>query len=502
MGTSKIDPNNFYLTFIGHAVKEFPGRVKRHLKAGFQEVFGDCYGKCLEKLDKVPLVGRIYNRRIYNRRILPDPVKHGQVKLAGKKIKLNLKPGHRDNSSLSNIMSAAYEAVLKTNNGTVPKSMVLTSGIIEEVWVNGTEHENKFAHWLSEEILGAKNEIRIQNYKLDVTSDAGKEVINALAKKQKENPDFKIFIIYSNNGESMDKNLFSDALADTLANRGISAKVARYIEKPTRFVNHTKTVIIDGAIALYGGANIENHNEKDLTFKVRGNAVNTILADFKDAWESGKQWFYTGGLEAHRLPEKEEKDLPDSVVDRASVYNGPEIPMIFLSKNSKINLLDLYGNNADQGIIAALKEAKELIKIQTPRLIDPVIINELENAILRGVRVKMLLQKGYTDILSMLDADQTNDDLAVELRNRLPKDAKDRLEIRWFMGAQKNPDRNHSKYLSIDEKWDYGGSQNFDIQAMQYSREAGFGFDDPSAVKEIDEIVFDDDWNRGKVFQT
>ncbi|MBI6546447.1 MAG: hypothetical protein HY692_06610, partial [Cyanobacteria bacterium NC_groundwater_1444_Ag_S-0.65um_54_12] len=96
----------------------------------------------------------------------------------------------------SEIGKAVVRAVWRTRGGTIPVEQIFRPGRLAEVWINKVEPHNYAIAQLCREIAKARHEIRMHVYAIDTGSEAWQQVYNALVKKQRELPDFKIFIVY------------------------------------------------------------------------------------------------------------------------------------------------------------------------------------------------------------------------------------------------------------------------------------------------------------------
>ncbi|MNX88948.1 Cardiolipin synthase [compost metagenome] len=212
---------------------------------------------------------------------------------------------------------------------------------------------------------------------------------------------------------------------------------------------------------------------------VRGPVVDSFLQDFDDAWRTSKGWLNgTATPPVHR----QGPPLPST---------QPQVPMTMLTKSGVAWTGDYTGNDADQGLLAAMKAAKTSIKLVTPNLNAPEVWDAIEDAAKRGVKVQLLVTKMWNPVLMV---DRSTAWAAERFVAQLPPEAQKNVELHWTSEDGKKTADSHTKYLSVDGQWAYVGSQNMDNQSWSFSREVGVGIDDPAQVRRLDEAVFDADW--------
>lgn len=378
----------------------------------------------------------------------------------------------------SAIGDAVNLAIWKTNRGSISPEKAVTKGSIEEIWLNDTDAEDEIINKVIDLLPDAKEEICIQTYLFYYDEDASKRLLDALAAKQKENPNFKVH--FAVNG---DVNPLAKTLSEALAERGVKADYAQYQpDIPNRAANHAKIFIVDGNTAIIGGDNIDNPQEKDLMVKVRGPVVDSLLEDFDNTWKDSKR--FSGS-----------KEPPTHNKVEIATDSAPQVPMTIMSKPSVALVGNYYNNNADQGFLAAIKAAKEEICVLSPNINDTVFMDAMQDALERGVKVKVVLPKDYGGIGPIIDRADNNE--IVRLWTKLPADAQKNLEVKWFSSDGKTFEDAHTKFLTVDGVWSYVGSQNMDNQSWSFSRELGLGIDDQAQTEKLKKTVFDPDWKNG-----
>ncbi len=375
----------------------------------------------------------------------------------------------------SDVGTAVNRAVFETGNGTVDRARVFTQGSIEEIWINDTDAEDEAVTQVIALLESAQYELSIQTFYFKPQTDAAQRLLEALAKKQQSNPDFKVYIAFNRDLIPVGKTL-----EKALKEAGVEAQVAYYAGPATRKSNHTKMFVVDGREAIIGGDNIDNPTERDVMVRLRGPVVEAMLSDFDQAWASSKRWLNgTSKPPTHRRG----PELPST---------QPQVPITMLTKEGIAWRGDYTGNDADQGLIAAMGAAKHSMRVMSPNLNDIRVWDGIEAAAARGVKVQILLPQNFKAIGPVID--RSSNEAVLRFWAQLPEEARRNVDLRWFAEDGKTPADSHTKYLSVDGQWAYVGSQNMDNQAWAFSREVGIGVDDASQVARLDAAIFEADW--------
>lgn len=110
--------------------------------------------------------------------------------------------------------------------------------------------------------------------------------------------------------------------------------------------------------------------------------------------------------------------------------------------------------------------------------LDPALA-ELKKAGERGVKIRVLLEKKF----------EKNSLEGLERLKRIPN-----LEVRVLEWARMGGEGIiHAKFMAVDGKEAYVGSQNFDWRSLKHIHEMGLKVSEPSVVKDI-AAVFEADW--------
>jgi cardiolipin synthase len=276
---------------------------------------------------------------------------------------------------------------------------------------------------------------------------------------------------------------------------------------------HTKTVVVDGRLAMIGGANIQPQHDyldpwMDAFFVVEGDAAQTLLADFDHAWNKSRQWVCRDDDRPScvRWDDAPEVWHPAAVLaPDLSHLQGDCVPTVALTRSAWGGFNNNVDNPQDQGVLALLDAAAERVRIQTPNLNDDAVRDAIVRALQRGVVVQLVLSMGFNDsAMNLLGG--TNEEVAADLRRRAHAEASDhadKLQVRWYSQDGRTPvDGNvpgasHLKYLSVDGRIVVVGSMNMDTIAWNHSRETNLAFDHPEVTERWDAQVFEPHWQRG-----
>ncbi len=222
--------------------------------------------------------------------------------------------------------------------------------------------------------------------------------------------------------------------------------------------NHRKIVVVDGRVAFTGGMNIGDEYIgrsavsgfwRDAHLRVIGPEVWRHQLVFAEDW-----YFATGEV----LPDTESFPPPAATgtVTAQTVSGGPE------------NELSVF----QALMLAAINEAQERVLIVTSYFAPPTaIVVALENAALRGVRVRLLLSGRGNHFLTLLAGRSIYDSL---LRVG--------VEISEYQRGLL-----HSKTLTIDGHWSLVGSANLDCRSLFLNFEAGMVLYDERLAQQLEQ---------------
>src|SRR5690606_22264670 len=149
----------------------------------------------------------------------------------------------------------------------------------------------------------------------------------------------------------------------------------------------------------------------------------------------------------------------------------------------------------------AFAAARSHIRIQTPNLNDDAAKAGLVDAVKRGVRVEIVLSKGFNDLTEQAPGQGgTNEENVAMLHEELAAagvtDICNKLQIRWYSRDGLYPIvgngiyASHAKYMSIDDTVVIVGTANMDTQSWNNSREVNIVVDDAVTTRAWDATLF------------
>ena len=378
--------------------------------------------------------------------------------------------------------------------GSVPDAWLLTDGnqVGADVLLRG---EQIFAaHY--DLIVEARREVLIQTYVWEA-SDPTRLIGDALIDLEQRvaargGEPVQVYILVERNtltGLGGREEARADIAALGLDPRLVNVHVASYRHAGLGS-EHVKGLVVDGELAIMTGANPQGFHDfsdrawYDLGFVLMGNVAQALRFDFIDAWACGAG---AGGPDVQRAVATGAAlaavDMPrvGGVTAAIAMRRGAELPN---------NRLD---NPQDQALLAALSSARRTIDIQTPNFNDDAAIDAVAAAVVRGVRVRLLLSKGFNDTTERLPGQGGGNDVGLaRLRQAIAARGGDpsRLDARWYahvpgVALEEREDRafsSHAKQAFFDDEVAFVGSANMDTQSWNQSREVNVLVDSAEAV--------------------
>jgi cardiolipin synthase len=231
--------------------------------------------------------------------------------------------------------------------------------------------------------------------------------------------------------------------------------------------NHRKSLIIDGKIAFTGGAGIADqwlghatdYNEwRDMMVRVRGPAALAQQSGFAQNWLITTGEIITGpGF----FPEPAEEGCAHVQTILSSPTGG--------------------AGAAATMYLLGLQSARKSIQIANPYFVPtPSIIELLEKAVQRGVRIELMLAGEHNDTWWARHN-------SVRLYGKLLRAG---VEIYEF-----EPTMLHHKTMEVDGVWCTIGTTNFDNRSFSLNEETNLSIVDPVIVKSLQRI-FEEDRER------
>ncbi|MBX3471069.1 MAG: phosphatidylserine/phosphatidylglycerophosphate/cardiolipin synthase family protein [Planctomycetes bacterium] len=399
-------------------------------------------------------------------------------------------------SDLMTEIVAAVRAV--ADRGTVPAGLVLTTGNAADprALVTGPEIFAEYAR----AIAAAEREVLLQTFVWETESQASARVLAALTALSArpaaaDAPPVRVRLLLNAHrlaGGSFERLRAAVAALD-LDPRKVDVQVGRYTHVLVGAL-HTKSLVVDGRVALVGGANLEVVHDAgtpwfDTAYRVEGEVALGVRADFVEAWRRA-----TGD------------DLPPLSVDGA---RAGEVPMLLATRHADGNpFTNSTRDPQGAAFLTAIGRARRLIRLHTPNLNDDAVKRALLAAILeRGVRVELVVSLGFNERTESLPGQGGGNQKNVAALHRALEArggaaAAALLDARWFADAAgapiigNGPGAAHAKYASFDGHVVIVGSTNLDTQSLNHSREVNVVLDDAATTAAWDAAVFEPSFAR------
>jgi cardiolipin synthase len=293
------------------------------------------------------------------------------------------------------------------------------------------------------------------------SDETGTELANIL--KQKASEGVSVYILYDHYGSFGTSGKFWKSLKES----GVHIRASRPFKwtSPFQYIyrDHKKLIIVDGTTAFTGGLNIANEYRgyyrlrkregwRDTGIFLKGPAVKTLFDIFKKSWELWKG----EPIKFNRNVEPARDGLPVLPIFASSAKG-----------RRKMRKLMYYSFNK------ALKSIYLTTAYFTP---SRRMLQVLENAVLRGVDVKLLLP-GKSDVLPAHYAG----------RAFYTKLLKAGVEIYNYQGEIL-----HAKTAIFDGMWSIIGSANLDFQSLRRNDEGNVGIIDEGFGRQMTYIFYED----------
>ena len=306
-------------------------------------------------------------------------------------------------------------------------------------------------------IEGAKSHVRLATY-IFRTDEPGLEFIDALARAHRRGVRTRVLI------DGFGGGFLRSSAYHALRRRGVPAARFLHSTLPWKmpFLDlrlHKKSLVIDGETAFVGGLNIGAENViakrpkapvRDIHFRLEGTIVRQIEQEFDDDWS-----FTTG----------EEPMAPDSALPPAA--GGSAARAIVAGPDQEVDELVLV-------LLSAINLSRRSIRIANPYFLpDEQLITALQLAALRGVDVEVVLPSHNNHRL-----------VAWASRPHI----RPLLETGCHLWRSPPP-FDHSKLMTIDDKWSLIGSANWDIRSLRLNFELNVEVYDSGLAVKLAEII-------------
>jgi len=172
---------------------------------------------------------------------------------------------------------------------------------------------------------------------------------------------------------------------------------------------------------------------------------------------------------------------------------------LITSRKSRGNVFqDDDDNPASQSYFAALRSAQRHVRILTPHLNDDDVRRELIACLRRGVRVELVLSKGFglgRAKLPFQGGSNTKNLGRLYRRLKHHPAALARFQVRWFSRDGQAPvsteeNNSHAKYMTCDDRVAIIGCSNLDEQSFNHSREVNLVIEDATLTQGFDQQAF------------
>lgn len=306
------------------------------------------------------------------------------------------------------------------------------------------------------------------------------ETGNELAKllKQKNREGVKVYLLYDHFGSfGTPRSFWKD-----MRNAGIKIRASRPFKwtSPFNYVHrdHRKLIVIDSKKAFTGGLNIANEYRgfhlrakgkgwRDTGIMLEGPIVNELFETFK------KWWYIWGGEKIDtEIQQNRETGFPKNhkILGGNSTETGiPVIPIFVNSAKGRRRMRRL--------LYYSINHSRKSVTLTTAYFTPSRrMVETLENAVNRGVRVRLLVP-GISDVPAASYAGRA-------FFARLLKTG---VEIYTYAGEIL-----HAKTYIFDDCWSIIGSTNLDFQSLRYNDEGNIGILDVGFTKKIN-AVFEED---------
>ena len=288
--------------------------------------------------------------------------------------------------------------------------------------------------------------------------------------------------------------------------------------------NHVKGLVVDGSRVFVSGANMsadffdEGNRYWDVGYRFDGAVARGLRQDFAVAWAKGDEWrcgsrgVVTSQHSGDRcagnanFPWRDLPALPPVDTSASDAENAALCsPILVVGHNARALPFPTAEPDSPQAqaFLSAVNGATRILRVQSPNLNEPLMIDALVAAARRGVEVDLILSKEHEQTGESLPGrGGPNDDTLKKMYDALGADACKNLHARWFSRDGRAPveskgaPSSHVKYLSVDDQVTIMGSANQDVQSWRNSREVNVVVDGANLAKTYREAVFAPVWAR------
>lgn len=423
--------------------------------------------------------------------------------------------------------------IAKLNNPLIIHNRIANSVFFEEPCVGAKNLIPK----IYETIKSAEQEVLIIGYKIDKDSDGETDLIAALnylsIKAKQENITIRVRIIINRREGAAAYFKPNSRNESNIRNLTFDKLDYQYVEhNHISFGSyHAKQFIVDGRVAILCSGDLTKRNNYKNGYEgmievgtvIHGTEiVDCIRQDYINAWNSSncnlinkndkkksipKAVFAIDDESSDVLLEENEFDLKDQGYieesDNEAIYsiiNNEPVSVLYIAKASSGDFRRQYVSPYKIAVISAIRYAESIIDIMTPNLNDPDVINELVNAIIKGVQVNIVIGKHMNDSSEsnpfMGGTNYENINILLNKLYKLGGKSLHNVNIRFVADEGKaipenHPNSLHAKFICIDNEVVIAGSSILDLQSIYHSREADICFQSQAVAKEYKNKLFD-----------
>ena len=261
-----------------------------------------------------------------------------------------------------------------------------------------------------------------------------------------------------------------------------AAEVQRKVLEATcvaaNHVDHRKILIVDGKLAIIGGANVGNEYlykiPPDLEQRMDLEAISRLEADLEEAWE---KWLETAVL----VEGPAVRQLVGEFNNRWEIIGGESIPAENIHLESgeiSVQVLSQRPGNEEIAVsyLKLIREARESIFISSPYVSYEPALQLLMEAASRGVKVIFVFPGEFNDT-----------PISTRIFRAYTRDL-----IPAGVHVYENNERMiHSKVMVVDNRWTTIGSFNFDHRSFNHDFEQNLVIDDSDFASEVIERIFE-----------
>lgn len=249
---------------------------------------------------------------------------------------------------------------------------------------------------------------------------------------------------------------------------GSHVRVRRFLN-PSLVGEHSKLHLIDQRIAYVGGMNLGweyYHDWHDLMVRIEGPVIGDLAYRFESRWRSD-DWMRNWGLKWTGLATRK---LPPEDRD-----GSEDIPLRILVTQTSKGQFEIL-----EATTIAIRSASRRVWIQAPYFTSDDITGELENAVGRGVDVRVVIPgDNESGLMKSVNAES------------LERLAKAGGKIYAYPGMT------HLKAAVFDD-WATFGSSNYDTLSLRINRELNLASSHPKLVEELVQKIFLPDFRESR----